>query len=238
MVGPHYPQFCALARSAEVLGERWTLLIIRELLLGPKRFTDLRSRLQGISPSVLSERLARLEELGLLRRDVLEPPAASTVYELTDDGLALEPTIWELVRWGARFLLPARPDDKVEPDWVRLALVACARRSRAPRRSFELRIPDGRREMVVHVAGGPRGTSVTLGRRPADLTITADPAAILGLMSGVFRPLDALGQTRIRARGDLTALSIFPQLFEMTLSRGGDHGGPGEDRAQEPGRLP
>jgi DNA-binding HxlR family transcriptional regulator len=74
-----YSQFCALARALELLGERWTLLIVRELLLGPKRFTDLRERLDGISTSLLAERLARAEGAGLVRRAVLAPPAASTV---------------------------------------------------------------------------------------------------------------------------------------------------------------
>src|SRR6266852_4653604 len=99
-----YDQFCALARAAEILGERWTLLIVRELLLGPRRFSDLRERLDGVSPSVLTERLGRIEKIGLVRRSVLPPPAASTVYELTEHGDALRPAVHELIRWGGRFL--------------------------------------------------------------------------------------------------------------------------------------
>src|SRR5256712_7819045 len=112
-----YPQFCALARALELLGERWTLLIVRELLLGPKRFSDLKGRLDGISSSVLSQRLSRLEEDGLVQRSYLQPPAASTVFDLTALGRALEPAMFDLIRWGGRFLYPARPNERREPEW-------------------------------------------------------------------------------------------------------------------------
>src|SRR5687768_10658821 len=95
-----YPQFCAVARALEILGERWTLLIVRELLLGPKRFSDLKGRLDGISSSVLTQRLSRLEGDGLVRRTYLEPPAASTVFELTQHGWSLEQPLFALIRWG------------------------------------------------------------------------------------------------------------------------------------------
>src|SRR5437667_4604979 len=103
-----YRQFCALARAAELLAERWTLLIIRELLLGPKRFTDLREGLEHVSTSVLAQRLAAMESSGLVHRVDLGPPVASPTYALTDDGAALRPAVHELIRWGGRFLLPPR----------------------------------------------------------------------------------------------------------------------------------
>jgi DNA-binding HxlR family transcriptional regulator len=218
-----YPQFCALARAAEILGERWTLLIVRELLLGPKRFSDLRARLDGVSSSVLSERLAHLEGAGLVRRTFLEPPAASTVYELTDDGRALEGAVFELIRWGARFLLPPRPGERLEPDWLRLALTACARKSQAPPVSFEVRIPAGEKAVVIRVAGGPEGTRVTEdpSPAPAHVTITTDARSVLGLIGGIISPTDALRKGQIEAEGDLTALPLFPQLFDVTAGREG-----------------
>lgn len=85
------PQFCALARAAELLSERWTLLIVRELLLGPRRFRDLTDGLGGVSTSVLAGRLAALARGGLIRRATLGPPAGVAVYELTDHGAALRP---------------------------------------------------------------------------------------------------------------------------------------------------
>src|SRR5258705_895275 len=125
MPDTRYPQFCALARAAEVIGERWTLLIVRELLLGPKRFTDLRGRLDGISPSVLTERLARAKELELVRRVVLPLPAASTVYELTKHWRALRPAVFELIRWGGRFLFPPPKGERTEPEGMVLVPGPC-----------------------------------------------------------------------------------------------------------------
>ena len=99
-----YAQYCPLARAAELLGERWTLLVVRDLLMGPQRFTDLRGRLPGVSPSVLSERLARLEERGVVCRRTLPPPAPAIVYELTEAGRALDKAVAALASFGMRFL--------------------------------------------------------------------------------------------------------------------------------------
>ncbi len=217
-----YRQFCALARAAEMLGERWTLLIIRELLLGPKRFSDLRGRLDGVSTSVLAQRLGRAEDLGLVRRASLEPPAASVVYELTEAGLALKPAIFELIRWGGRFLLPRRRGDRVEPDWMRLALAACARRGASPPRSFLIRIPDKRREVIIRVVGGVEGTFVTEELGPADATITAPMDTVLALMGGRMNAQAALEAGLLRVDGDRETLADFPALFDVAR-RGSTH---------------
>ncbi len=209
-----YPQTCALARAAEVVGGRWTLLIVRELLLGPKRFTDLRERLDGVSPSVLAERLARMEEGGLVAQRTLDPPAASTVYELTEDGAALRPAVYALIRWGARLLFPPRPGERFEPDWIRLVLEAYARSGPSPRHSFNVHVREGEKVAVVHVAGGRGGTSVAPGPAPADATVIADPITLLGLMSGGLDPASAVAGGNVQVEGDAGALSLFPQLFE------------------------
>ncbi len=211
-----YRQFCALARAAEILGERWTLLIVRELLLGPKRFTDLRERLDAVSSSVLAQRLARAEEIGLVRRSVLEPPAASVVYELTEAGLALKPAIFELIRWGGRFLLPQRRGDRVEPDWMRLALAACASRSASPSRSFLIRMPSRQGEVAIRVVGGPEGTSVIEGSGPAEVTMTGPMDVVLALMSGRMSAEAALGAGLIQVEGDREVLPEFPALFDVS----------------------
>src|SRR6516162_5414456 len=122
MSGTRYNQFCALARAAEIVGERWTLLIIRELLLAPMRFGDLRARLDDISPALLTDRLNALMEAGVVQRAVL-------------------PAIRELIRWGGRFLFPMRKGETFEPDWVLLALEAIARRTAVPQCRIGLRIP-------------------------------------------------------------------------------------------------
>jgi DNA-binding HxlR family transcriptional regulator len=218
-----YSQFCALARAAEIVGQRWTLLIVRELLLGPKRFVDLRERLDDVSASVLAERLARLEATGLVGRRVLDRPAAAVVYELTEAGRALEPATLALLRWGARFLLPARPRERIEADWLRLALAACARREPTPARAFLLRMRARRADVVLRVAGGPAGTTVSDRIEPADVTVAAEPADILALLSGALSPQTALRERRVEVTGEAEALEAFPALFDFAR--------PGEETA-------
>ena len=97
-----YDDGCAFAQALDLIGERWALLVVRELVLGPKRFTDLRAGLSGISPNVLTQRLGELEHAGVLRRRKLPPPAATWVYELTEWGYETRPIFEELGRWAAR----------------------------------------------------------------------------------------------------------------------------------------
>jgi DNA-binding HxlR family transcriptional regulator len=222
-----YAQFCPLARALELLGERWTLLVIRELLLGPQRFTDLRQRLPGVSSSVLASRLARLEERELVIRRELPPPAASLVYELGEAGRALLPAVIEIGRWGTRFLLPGRPGDHVEPDWLRLALRIWARRGPSPARSIELRVRDGGREIRIAVAGGPRGTTVADGgaARP-DAVVRLEAPAAFALMAGLL-DLDAARHSGALAlEGDAGALADLPALFEVDLGTPDRRGAP------------
>ena len=114
-----YGQFCPVARSLDLLGERWTLLIVRELLIGPQRYSDLRDRLPGMWSNLLAQRLRDLDEAGLVQRRELPPPAARLVYELTERGRALEPVVYELARWGLELL--DEPGDDVVP-WPALPL--------------------------------------------------------------------------------------------------------------------
>jgi DNA-binding HxlR family transcriptional regulator len=115
-----YGDRCGIARALDLVGERWALLVVRELLLGPKRFTDLRAGLAHVGPDVLAQRLRDLEASGILRRAKLPPPAAAQVYELTERGQALEPVILELGRWGSRE--PALEGTELGPDSAMLAL--------------------------------------------------------------------------------------------------------------------
>ena len=108
-----YNQYCGLAYALDRVGERWTLLIIRELSAGPRRFTDLLEGLPGISTNLLSERLKELDQQGMLRRRTLPPPAASSVYELTPLGQSLEKSLLELGRWGSQFV-PASIEGALE----------------------------------------------------------------------------------------------------------------------------
>src|ERR1700694_602074 len=105
-----YGEGCAVSHALDVIGERWALLVVRELLLGPKRFTDLRAGLDGISPNVLTQRLEELEQVAIVRRRKMAPPAGAWGYELTEWGTQLEPVVVALGRWAARSpFLPEGP---------------------------------------------------------------------------------------------------------------------------------
>ena len=135
-------------------------------MLGPKRFSDLKAPLSGVSSSVLSERLARLEERGVVSRRELPPPAPATVYELTEVGRALEPAMFELMRWGGRFLTPPEQHDHVDPHWVQLGFRAFARRDPVPSRLFRVTVEGDEGQSCFHVSGGAEGTMVSPDPRP------------------------------------------------------------------------
>jgi DNA-binding HxlR family transcriptional regulator len=210
-----YAQFCPIARAAEILGQRWMLLVFRELFGGPRRFSDLRRRLRGMSSSVLAERLASLEQAGLVGRRVLPPPSAASVYELTADGRAFEPALLEITRWGLRLMTPPRPGEQLEPEWVRLGVRAFARRSAGPARRFELRMPAEPEPISVRVAGGAEGTTVLDDDAPVDASVTAPPLVILGLLSGGLDPAQALRDGAVVVAGDAAALADLPRLFDV-----------------------
>ncbi|MEU9206060.1 helix-turn-helix domain-containing protein [Streptomyces sp. NPDC048332] len=118
-----YDQFCAGARALDAVGDRWTLLIVRELLAGPRRYTDLHADLPGVSTDVLASRLKDMEHGGLVTRRRLPPPAAATVYELTGRGHGLLPVLAALAEWGAPALAERRPTDAVRAHWFALPLL-------------------------------------------------------------------------------------------------------------------
>src|SRR6478672_10358094 len=137
-----YGQGCGTAYALDLIGDRWALLVVRELVLGPKRFTDLRGGLPGIGPNVLSQRLKELEEVGVLRQRVLPPPAGSTVYELTEWGAELDDIVVALGRWGARS--PDMPREaEMLPEWLLLGMRAVYEPEGDPVPAvYELRVGD------------------------------------------------------------------------------------------------
>lgn len=118
----NYKQFCGLARALDRIGERWTLLIVRNLLLGPQRYSDLLERLPGLTTNLLAARLREMERLGLVVKRKSPPPVRATVYELAPAGRALEPALMELARWGARFMDRPGRDDTFDVAWALLSL--------------------------------------------------------------------------------------------------------------------
>lgn len=212
-----YGQFCPLARAAEILGHRWVLVILRELAVGPQRFSDLRRRLPGVSTSVLAGRLTGLEEHGVVARRELGPPAPATVYELTPDGRALEPALIELTRWGARFLAGSQPTDHVEPDWLNLGLRAFAVRGPTPARRFELCPFEGEREAVLRFEGGLEGTREIDDDGPVDARLRGPVKLVMALVSGALPVATVLANENVQASGNIEALSELPALFQATL---------------------
>ncbi len=208
-VGRTYGQYCGLAHALDLVGERWALLVVRELLLGPKRFTDLLDGLPGVSTNVLATRLRGLERAGVVERNVLPPPAASAVYELTGYGRALEPAVAALGRWGAASLGERGPNLALRSHWLALALkaffhpdaaagVACAYEVRLREGSFRLTVRDGTLE--VEPGGGDE----------VDLVLEADDDALVGVLSG---RLDAT--TLTVADGNPAELPRFVELFRF-----------------------
>jgi DNA-binding HxlR family transcriptional regulator len=215
MSGTRYNQFCALARAAEIIGERWTLLIIRELLLAPMRFGDLRERLGDISPALLTDRLNALMEAGIIQRAVLPAPYNVPVYELTETGRAIQPAIRELIRWGGRFLFPMRKGETFEPDWVLLALEAIARRTALPQCRIGLRIPHASGTAIFVIEGGPEGTRITKGESPGIAAIEARFDILLQILGRHLSLDDAVAGGTAKIEGSARTLHKLPSLFEL-----------------------
>jgi DNA-binding HxlR family transcriptional regulator len=175
-----YHQYCPVARALDVVGERWTLLIARELLLGPRRFTDLADGLPGIGSSILTSRLTELERSGVVAKRTLPPPAASVVYELTDLGRGLAPVLAALADWGMTLLGEPRDDDEVRSSWLVLGLAATAAPAvPVPDGTYELQVDDEAftvrsRDGRLQSAHGPAPSP------EATITLTADTLAAIG----------------------------------------------------------
>jgi DNA-binding HxlR family transcriptional regulator len=171
----HYEQYCPVAHALERVGERWSLLIVRELLKGPKRYTDLSASLPRIGTNVLAARLKELEAAGILAKRRLPPPTPAQVYELTAYGHALKPVVRELARWGLQSMPPPGEDDELVPGWLPDALDTLFAPV-APDGSFEFRIDDEVAALVDgEAAAGP-------AEQP-DVVLEAAPAAFYFLVT-------------------------------------------------------
>ncbi len=208
-----YGQYCAAARGLDVIGDRWTLLVVRDLLLGPKRYTDLLDGLPGIGTNLLAARLRELEGTGLVERRVLPPPAGSAVYQLTEAGEALQPVLLALGRWAGRYFLGApRSDDRLVPSAYFVAMRASFRPELADglRETYEFRI--GGRVFEVAVDGGRCTTSEGRAGRP-DVVLSMDVETLNGLLLEGLPPSDALTSGQVSVSGDPDALARFVRLF-------------------------
>jgi DNA-binding HxlR family transcriptional regulator len=205
-----YDDPCGLARALDLVGERWALLVVRELLLGPKRFTDLRLGLPTASQNVLSHRLRQLEEAGVVRRRRLGPPASAWAYELTEMGGELGPALVQLARWGSR--TPIRSDAELSVD----ALVLALRTTFDPAAagdltgSYELRLGDDR--FRADVAAG-RIELARGGADEPDAVIEASVTTLRSLLFGGRSLADARRSGDLEVEGDSEAAARFLSLF-------------------------
>jgi DNA-binding HxlR family transcriptional regulator/putative sterol carrier protein len=199
-----YNQYCGVARAMDVLGERWTLLIVRELLTGPKRFKDLLEGLPGIGTNLLTARLKDLEGYSVVRRVTLPPPAASRVYELTELGRSLEPVVMGLARWGLTFLGASREEDDRQPAWAMVALksVLNSEATGETRETYEFRVDDE----VFHVWIADGETEVRQGSAAdPDLVVRSDTQTFLAVAAGRIEPTEAVRAGAIGTEGDRDA---------------------------------
>jgi DNA-binding HxlR family transcriptional regulator len=206
-----YAQFCPMTRAVEILGERWTLLILRELFFGPKRFSDLKSALNGVSPSVLADRLARLEERSIVSKRVV-PPSALAIYELDEAGRALAPVLVDLTRWGLRFLGTPEPEDRMRPEWLLLGFRTFARSQATEPIGAKLCVTDEHESVDIYVRGGDAGTLVSPTPLAHEVTLTAGPMEMMLFTSGTLGP-DADGS--ITCEGDVAIARRIPALFDF-----------------------
>jgi DNA-binding HxlR family transcriptional regulator len=216
-----YEQYCAVAKALDLIGERWTLLVLRDLVhLGPRRFSDLRDGLPGIGANLLTQRLRRLEREGLVSRRRLPSPAASVVYELTELGAALEPTIIELGRWGGNFMGARRRTERFFPSGHISAIRATFRsdEARGIRANYEFRI-DGQ---SFHVEIDDGSVDAALGEADdPDLLVVTDVETSIDLMERRVKPREALRAGRVAIDGTAAELERCIDLLAWTPRDGG-----------------
>jgi DNA-binding HxlR family transcriptional regulator len=207
-----YGQHCALAKALNVIGGRWTMLIIRELLPGPRRYKDLLTGLPGMGTNMLTDRLRHLEEEGIVERRTLPPPAGSTVYELTENGRSLEAALFELARWGMPLLGERNEDDQLSARWAMLAMKAehDAEAAQGVNETYEFRIDDQIFSVEVadgdvHVFDGPASAP--------DVVVTTDTETFYELGADPEAAGRAVGEGRLRTEGDPEAIARLTAIF-------------------------
>jgi len=215
-----YGQYCTVARALDVVGERWTLLLVREFSTGPKRFKDLLEGLPGIGTNLLTNRLKTLEGEGIVRRATLPPPAGSSVYELTELGGSLEPVIVALSRWGARLLDAPREEDDLRAGWAAVAMRSALGHGAAGGRpgTYEFRIDGEAFHVRVRDSEAGERVEVRQGSVPdPDLVVIGDAETFLAVASGCLSPEEAVESRALRAEGereeDQEALLAWCQHF-------------------------
>lgn len=200
-----YHQYCGLASALDVLGERWTLLIIRELLMGPRRYSELLADLPGIGTNLLADRLKFLVEAGVLRQVDVTGTGGRLSYELTETGQALRPVVLGLAHWGLEFVGDLTAEDVVRPHWGFLAVEAMFRLDKVSPidESYEFRVDD--EVFRIEVTGGVPRVAKGPAEQPA-MVATTDAATFVRIGAGRLTPLRAMVTGQLKLEGDIEAV--------------------------------
>lgn len=197
-----YGQYCAIARALDVVGDRWTLLIVRELLLtGPSRFTDIKRGLPGVATNLLSSRLKELESAGLVARHEAPPPIAAALYELTTDGQALEPAVRAIGLWGLRLMDADQAGDDFQAHWLAYAPLWFANDAEPDGPPAVIQLDAHGEKAVIELRQGRIHTRTGVADG-ADLVISGSPRAVLGVVTGATTS-DADPELTVSGRRDL-----------------------------------
>ncbi len=209
-----YGEYCAVAKSLDVIGNRWTLLIVRELLVrGPSRYTDLRDGLPGIATNLLAQRLRELEEEGVVAREEAPPPIATTLFRLTPRGEQLRPVIEDLLLWGAPLMAVQEPKDAVRSEWIAFAIESMLtdHDPEGPPLAIELRTGD--QPILIETHDGTIKTRLGSIESP-DAVLAGPPGPSLGFLVG-FMDLAGAEAAGVRHEGDGEA---FDRIRGLALS--------------------
>jgi len=211
-----YGQFCGLARAAEVLGQRWTLLILRDLLAGPRRYSDLAAGLPGIPSNLLSTRLKELEQDGLIAREARSGADRSIVYAVTDRGAELQPALDALSRWGAAGMREPREDEIVTDASLVSTLRVAAEGAPPTKRRLIFTVKVG--AAIAHAIVDEGVVDVGAGEHPdADLVITGRPG-FRDLLAGTLDPATAIAEEAVAVEGSAGLLKDFVSTFAVPYS--------------------
>jgi DNA-binding HxlR family transcriptional regulator len=209
-----YSQYCPVAHALDAVGERWSLLIVRDLMHGPKRYTDLAAGLPGIGTNILAARLRDLEDANVLRKRKLPPPAPATVYELTEYGAELEEVLHTLARWGARSLGPPTSDEELCPGWSLNAVKGTFRPLAAVdvHATYELRLGD--EVTAMRVEDGSVAVRQGSADSP-DLVLETDPMTFFELLNRSVTATEALDSGRAQVEGDADELERLVAMLSF-----------------------
>jgi DNA-binding HxlR family transcriptional regulator len=200
-----YGQYCSIAKALDVVGDRWTLLIVRELLIrGGCRYTDLLDGLPGIATNLLTDRLRDLEQAGIVTREAAPPPVATTLYHLSESGRELEDVVRALGRWGVRFMPHPTGDEEFRSHWLAFPVTEFLDDSEPAGPPVSIEIRTGDEPAAIAVAGGRIETRVGPAATP-DLVLYGDPPVILGVLTGSLS-LSEARRRGLRTSGDVKVL--------------------------------